>query len=133
MPQIFRILLPVTDIQQAKSFYTKVLGVEGFPVSPGRHYFDCEGIILACFDPQSDGDGYTAQPNPEDLYIAVDNIEETYTHCNEAGATFSDFEDPDVGKMGVIEKRPWGEVSFYIKDPFGNGICFVDRKTVFTG
>ena len=66
MPQIFRILLPVTDIQQAKSFYSKVLGVEGFSVSPGRHYFDCEGIILACFDPQADGDGYTAQPNSED-------------------------------------------------------------------
>jgi hypothetical protein len=29
--------------------------------------------------------------------------------------------------------RPWGERSFYAFDPFGNGLCFVDEKTVFTG
>ncbi len=34
-----------------------VLGVAGERVSPGRHYFDCEGVILACFDPRADGDG----------------------------------------------------------------------------
>jgi hypothetical protein len=32
-----------------------------------------------------------------------------------------------------IRKRPWGEKSFYARDPFGNPICFVDEKTVFTG
>jgi uncharacterized glyoxalase superfamily protein PhnB len=32
-----------------------------------------------------------------------------------------------------IETRPWGERSFYARDPFGNPICFVDEKTVFTG
>ena len=35
-------------------------------------------------------------------------------------------------KMGAIEKRPWGEVSFYMKDPFGNPLCFVDETTLFT-
>lgn len=29
--------------------------------------------------------------------------------------------------------RPWGERSFYCRDPFGNGLCFVDEKTLFTG
>jgi hypothetical protein len=29
--------------------------------------------------------------------------------------------------------RPWGERSFYVKDPWGNGLCFVDEKTLFTG
>ena len=29
--------------------------------------------------------------------------------------------------------RPWGERSFYAFDPFGNGLCFVDETTVFTG
>ena len=35
--------------------------------------------------------------------------------------------------MGTIEKRPWGEVSFYMKDPFGNPLSFVDETTLFTG
>ena len=34
---------------------------------------------------------------------------------------------------GAIEWGPWGERAFYAKDPFGNKICFVDEKTLFTG
>jgi hypothetical protein len=34
--------------------------------------------------------------------------------------------------MGVIAQRPWGERSFYMNDPSGNPLCFVDEKTVFT-
>ena len=26
-----------------------------------------------------------------------------------------------------------GERSFYARDPFGNGLCFVDENTLFTG
>ena len=31
------------------------------------------------------------------------------------------------------ETRPWGERSFYGRDPFGNPICLVDSGTTFTG
>jgi len=34
---------------------------------------------------------------------------------------------------GEIVKRPWGELSFYVEDPWGNGLCFVDETTLFTG
>jgi hypothetical protein len=34
---------------------------------------------------------------------------------------------------GKIVKRPWGELSFYVEDPWGNGLCFVDEQTLFTG
>jgi len=34
---------------------------------------------------------------------------------------------------GGIVVRPWGERSFYVLDPYGNGLCFVDASTVFTG
>ena len=27
----------------------------------------------------------------------------------------------------------WGERSFYVRDPFGNPLCFVDADTLFTG
>lgn len=33
---------------------------------------------------------------------------------------------------GKIATRPWSERSFYIDDPFGNKLCFVDRTTMFT-
>jgi hypothetical protein len=35
--------------------------------------------------------------------------------------------------MGRIAQRPWGERSFYMTDPFGNPLCFVDESTLFTG
>ncbi|HEY5096249.1 MAG TPA: hypothetical protein VII69_14140 [Candidatus Eremiobacteraceae bacterium] len=33
---------------------------------------------------------------------------------------------------GDIVTRPWGERSFYVVDPYGNGLCFVDETTLFT-
>jgi catechol 2,3-dioxygenase-like lactoylglutathione lyase family enzyme len=133
MARLYRVLVPVSDIEAAQVFYQAVLGIAGKRVSPGRHYFDCEGTILACFDPQADGDGYAATPNPEALYLAVSNLEATHEACRQAGAHFSEGAPPGVGPLGKIARRPWGEESFYIADPFGNQLCFVASDSVFTG
>jgi hypothetical protein len=53
--------------------------------------------------------------------------------AKEAGAAFSSATIPDVGPLGEIAQRPWGETSFYASDPFRNPLCFVDRPTMFTG
>lgn len=131
-PKLFRVILPVTGIDRAAGFYGIVLGMPGRRISPGRHYFDCEGTILACFDPHADGDAYDAQPNPEWLYFAVDDLEATHAACRHAGATFAPG-DVHGDPAGEIATRPWGERSFYVHDPFGNKLCFVDRATLFTG
>ncbi len=131
-PKLFRVILPVSDIDRAAAFYEAVLGMKGMRVSDGRHYFDCDGTILACFDPKADGDAYEPKPLSEWLYFAVDDIEATYTACRTAGATF-DAGDVHGDPAGQVAKRPWGERSFYVRDPFGNKVCFVDRSTQFTG
>lgn len=133
MAKIFRILLPVGDIEQAAVFYDSLLDQPGQRISPGRHYFDCEGLVLACFDPVADGDGYQATPIPEPIYFAVDDLEAVYDRAREAGGVMTDDVIPGVGALGKIEKRPWGEVSFYVSDPFGNPLCFVTRDSAFTG
>lgn len=130
--RLYRVILPVADVERAARFYGEVFGEPGERVSPGRHYFDCGGTILACFDPQADGDGYEPTPNPEWLYFAVDDLEATHASCRTAGATFAP-EDVHGDPAGEIANRPWGERSFYVRDPFGNGLCFVDRETLFTG
>ena len=123
-PKLFRVLLPVSDIDAAARFYEHVLALRGERVSPGRHYLDCDGTILACFDPRADGDDFDARPNLEHVYFAVDDLEATFARCREARP-----ERQDDG----IETQPWGERSFYARDPFGNPVCFVDRSTVFLG
>jgi catechol 2,3-dioxygenase-like lactoylglutathione lyase family enzyme len=133
MAHLYRVILPVRDIEHAARFYAAVLGSPGRRVSPGRHYFECEGTILACFDPQADGDGCAAKVNPEPLYFAVSDLRATFEACRAAGAQLASGSPPGVGPLGQIAKRPWGEESFYVSDPFGNPLCFVARESVFTG
>jgi len=133
MANLYRVLVPVRDIGAAERFYARVLGSPGARISPGRHYFDCGGVVFACFDPGADGEGYTATPNPEHLYLAVPDLLATFQACKEAGARFPEGVKPGVGPLGEIARRPWGEESFYVEDPFGNPLCFVAEGTVFTG
>src|SRR4051812_48244998 len=123
-PKLYRGILPVSDIDVAATFYARVLGMPGQRVSRGRHYFDCGGTILACFDPRADGDPWDAKPNPDHVYFAVDDLDALFARAKEAGCLSIDDN---------IATQPWGERMFYAKDPFGNPIAFVDRATVFTG
>lgn len=124
MIRLFRVILPVTGIDRAAAFYGSLLGMAGQRVSGGRHYFDCGGTILACFDPRGDGDDWDAAPNPDHIYFAVDDLEAIHRRA----ATL------DCRRLdAAIAVRPWGERSFYATDPWGNRICFVDAATCFTG
>ena len=124
IPKLFRVIVPVTDIEKAAAFYAALFTFLGKRVSPGRHYFNLGGTILACYDPKADGDNVDFRANPEHIYIAVNNLQKIYETAKSAGCL-------EIEKN--IETRPWGERSFYLKDPFGNPLCFVDDKTIFTG
>ena len=123
IPRLFRAILPVNDIEKAQAFYSSLLGMEGKRVSPGRHYFQCRGTILACFDPRRDGDNFDLPHNPDHIYFSVKNLNDVFRRAQVLGTIILD----------EIGTRPWGETSFYMKDPFGNKICFVQEETVFTG
>ena len=123
-PRLYRIILPVTDIERAAIFYAALLGIPGQRVSPGRHYFDCNGTILACLDPLADGERRPATANPEHIYFSVADLETIFERTKHVGCR-----DVDAS----IKTQPWGERMFYAVDPFGNQISFVDERTVFTG
>jgi catechol 2,3-dioxygenase-like lactoylglutathione lyase family enzyme len=120
---ILRVILPVPDIEAAEAFYARLLDQPGRRVSPERHYFDCGDVILACHQPGAHGDSF-AGPNPDYVYFAEPDLETAFERAKAAGCCELDE---------TIESRPWGERSFYAKDPFGNPLCFVDAATVFTG
>jgi uncharacterized glyoxalase superfamily protein PhnB len=122
--RLFRVIVPVTDIERAARFYQHMLDIDGRRVSRGRHYFDCGGVILACFDPRADGDNFDARPNPDHVYFAVADVKAVFARAGSAGCAKLD---------DAVRTQPWGERSFYAQDPFGNPICFVDESTVFTG
>jgi predicted enzyme related to lactoylglutathione lyase len=126
MQKLFRVILPVSDIEKAAVFYAEVFQTPGQRVSPGRHYFDCGGTILACYDPVADGDdgdgAWSFHPK-QFLYFSVSDLEAAYQRAQAAGAKLDT----------AITTMPWGERMFYARDPLGSRICFVDEKTLFTG
>lgn len=124
MPRLFRVVVQVTDIDAAAAFYGELLDTPGERVSAGRHYFECGGVVLACFDPTADGDGFDATPNPGHVYVSVPDLEAVKRRAEPL-----DCQKPPTD----IERHPWGERAFYVRDPFGNPLCFVDEGTVFTG
>lgn len=125
--RLFRVILPVPDIERAAGVYAQLLGSSGERVSPGRHYFDCGGTILACYDSDTDGDG-PAQPCryslDQFLYFAVPDIDATHTLAMQLGFTI---------RPGGVQVMPWGERIFWATDPFGNPVSFVATGSEFVG
>jgi len=123
---LYRVILPVTDIDLAAEFFGSVFEVPGERVSPGRHYFDCGGTILAVYDPEADGDdvgvGWTFHES-QYLYFSVDDLAAIRERVIAAGGA----------ALTEIEVMPWGERLFYATDPVGSRLCFVDASTEFRG
>ena len=127
--RLFRVALPVPDIDRAVEFYEAVLGLEADHSAPGWPYFHCGGTILAVVDPGVHG--REVRPNPDITYFAVTDLESVYERARAAGAGL--FLDEPQAPDNVINVQPWGERSFYCRDPFGSPLCFVDDTTLFTG
>ena len=123
---LYRVIHPVNDIDTAVMFFSTALEAEGERVSPGRHYFECGGTILACYDAAADGDdpgdGWRHHKN-QFLYFAVSDLEATRNAIVDAGGEITE----------EIASMPWGERIFYARDPSGNPISFVEESTVFKG
>jgi catechol 2,3-dioxygenase-like lactoylglutathione lyase family enzyme len=123
-PSIFRVFIPVTDFDKAVAFYQELFGTEGRIIHRGRQYFDCGPVIFAVIENHG-------SPIGDHIYFSVPNLEAVFTRAKKLDC----LERSDVhgSPSDEIAVRPWGERSFYARDPFGNGLCFVDETTLFTG
>jgi catechol-2,3-dioxygenase len=128
--KLFRVILQVSDLDKASEFYAKLLDDEGRRIPRGsRHYFDCGPVILALVDVTAGGE--EAKPIPDYIYFAVADLQAVYDRASALNCLSGD--DVHGEPAGKIVKRPWGELSFYVADPWGNGLCFVADQTLFTG
>jgi hypothetical protein len=128
-PSIFRVSLEVGSSEKAHAFYADLLGIAGRPVGGGRVYFDCGPVILALVDVSAG----RKKPKPiaQDVYLAVPDVEAFHARAKKRRCLSK--EDVHGAPAGSLVTRPWGERSFYAEDPWGNGLCFVDEDTLFTG
>lgn len=125
-PRLYRVIIPVNDIEAAEAFYSGIFEAKGERVSPGRHYYNLGGTIFAVYDPAADGDEVTEwKYHPSQyVYIGVTDIDAVLERAKDLGATLV---------TDTVELMPWGERLFYVLDPFGTPICFVDSETLFMG
>ncbi|MFZ0062434.1 MAG: VOC family protein [Pyrinomonadaceae bacterium] len=129
-PTLYRIILQVSDLDQAEQFYGELLGDKGRRIPrASRHYIDCGPVILALVDVTAGGE--TPKPLPDNIYFAVANLNEVHTRAKALKCL--SHEDVHGDSAAEIVVRPWGERSFYVIDPWGNKLCFVDETTLFTG
>jgi len=127
MTRLIRIVLPVSDIELAATFYFNVLGIPGKRIDKGMHFFKCGELALICYDPLPNGDklgqGWMHHEN-QFTSFSVNNIEATFIRI---------LNNPDAEVDSNIQENNLGEKLFYALDPFGNPICFIDEKTIFEG
>jgi catechol 2,3-dioxygenase-like lactoylglutathione lyase family enzyme len=126
--KIFRVTLEVANIDEGAAFYSKLLDMPGNRHPGARHYFDCGGVILAVLDAAAGGLAPT--PNPKSLYFAVSDVDAVHARAKTLGA-LAPFQVHGQPASDVIA-RPWGEKSFYVTDPWGNELCFVEDGTLYT-
>ena len=126
-PQIFRITIQVTNVEEAARFYTTLLGIVGRSVRGSRYYFECGPVILALLAPGEE----VACPNPDDIYFSVKDLAAVHARATSLSCLAKGLVHGEPA--GSITMRPWGERSFYAVDPYGNELCFVQAGSEFTG
>mgnify|MGYP001548325169 CR=1 FL=1 len=121
-------MVEVSDLEQATAFYGELLGIAGRVIPrAGRVYFDCGEVILAVVDVS--GGGAAPKPAATDVYFAVADVDAVHARAERLGCLSArDVHGEPAGRVVV---RPWRERSFYAVDPWGNGLCFADERTLF--
>lgn len=121
---VFRIFIPVSNFESAVAFYQCLFSADGRLIHRGRHYFNCGPVICAVIE-------NNGPPIADHIYFSVADLDAVFERAKELDCQETD--DIHGSPSGEINMRPWGERSFYARDPFGNGLCFVDETTLFTG
>ena len=121
-PALFRINIEVGDIAVATKAWSTLLGIEGRGQAGSRTYFTTGAVTLQVV--QHDKPHAAAKA----LYFLVDELEPIHERAAQLGWLSKELVHGQVG--GEIAVRPWGERSFYVEDPWGNELCFVEDGTV---
>jgi catechol 2,3-dioxygenase-like lactoylglutathione lyase family enzyme len=117
-------MLPVKDMERARQFYDKSLGLQPVGGKPdGKFVYRCGGTKIALFPkPEGTKAQHTA------LSFRVDNIADAIGLLKSRGVTFADYDYPGLKTIGHVcvlgsEKAAWFE------DTEGNILCLHEDVT----
>lgn len=125
VPQFFRMNLEVGDLAAAQRFYETLFNVPGRGQAGHRFYINPGPVALQVVAPAD------PQPAPKALYFTVSDLDAVHARASSLNALSDEMVHGLKG--GDISVKPWGERSFYVNDPWGNQLCFVEAGTVYAG
>ena len=117
---LYKVVLPVSDLDRAETFYQQLLNVPGRRGSPELCHFDVGETILTCYLASREQDADEPAASRE-MCFYVDDLETIFLQAQQAGCASLDEE---------IINQPWGYLSFTAEDPFGNYFVFVDGASM---
>lgn len=111
----------VNDIEKAKQFYGKTLGLQVSPGPEGTIQVN-EAKVMMYPKPSHQPANFTV------LNFAVEDVEKTVADLTRRGVRFEKYSDPELktDDKGIFRGR--GPVIAWFKDPAGNILSVVEQK-----
>ena len=114
MPKLTRIApeLPVSNLREAVEYYERQLGFHIAMEMPSGDYaiVERDGVAIHLFEDAA------GSHSPGGMHIFTPDLDELHAELLQRGA----------GMTQAIERKPWGNREFRVKDPSGNGIKFTE-------
>jgi catechol 2,3-dioxygenase-like lactoylglutathione lyase family enzyme len=117
--------IPVRDVEQARDFYERVLGLKfaGGPRADGSFEYECGGGTGLFTYPTAENAG----KSPATLAAwQVDNIDAVAKALRDNGITLEDYDLPGLKTDRGIATLP-GATALWFKDPDGNVLNVFER------
>ena len=121
--QLFRLNIEVGDLASARHFYETLFDAKVDSRPGNRFYLDAGGMTLQVVGVSSPHIAAKA------LYFATAGLDAV--HARAVALNCLSDETVHGLKAGDISVKPWGERSFYVSDPWGNPLCFVEAGTEY--
>jgi catechol 2,3-dioxygenase-like lactoylglutathione lyase family enzyme len=113
--------LPVSDIDRAREFYEKTLGLNAQEESPGGIFYEVGDSLLFVYPSQFAGTNQATAAS-----FLVDDLESTVKELRDLGVTFEEYDMPGLKTVDGIADIE-GERGAWFKDPDGNIIAVAQR------
>lgn len=111
------VTLPAADLDRAKAWYTKILGLEPVEIEPmGEIWYELGGSRFMVYESQFAGTNQATAAG-----LLVDDVESTVASLTERGAVLEEYDfGEDFRTVNGIMTLPDGRQAAWIKDSEGN-------------